>query len=95
MGLKLTAKCLPRYFERLKEFGEDYCQFDEITFINTETGEEKTFTIEEIRFAENPETVRNLTPDIHWRDEEKIYVIELGTELRKKKGGKKCSAKKN
>lgn len=96
MGLKLTAKYFPPYFERLKKFCVDYRQFDEITFVNTETGQEKTFRIDGIRRLDDAEQdiVRGLTPGIPWDEEQQIYAIDLKEEV-KKKGAKRCSAKKN
>ena len=79
MGLKLTAKCLPVYFDRLAEFGADYRQFDQITFVNTETKKEKTFGVAGIRKLDDTEqrTVVSLTPDIPWSAKRQIYAIEL------------------
>jgi len=93
MGLKITAKCLPRYFDRLKAFGVDYRQFDEITFVNSVTGKEKTFYVDLVRQMDDSEReiIKDLTPEVSWDEEKPIYAIDL---MKQKKQGAKKAKKK-
>lgn len=87
MGLHLKAKVNPKYWDSINKSGEDYRQFDEITFVNTETGREKTFPILAVSPMDygEQEILKRLTPDISWDGDRVIYRIELGIRSRKPK----------
>jgi len=81
--VKLYAKVIPKYFERIKsgEKGFDLRQLETITFYNSETGEEIELEIVGMnRCTSNSEVFANY-PDVKWDPNKEVYEIILGKRL--------------
>lgn len=78
--MKLYAKILHRYFEQIKRGRKrvDFGQFESITFLNSETGEEIELTIVAVDRCASRSAVLERYPDMKWDPNKEIYTISLG-----------------
>lgn len=81
--MKLYAKILHRYFEQIKNERKrlDFRQFEDLTYLDTETGEEITLTIVAVDRCASRSAVLVRYPDVKWDPNNEIYAISLGRKL--------------
>jgi len=81
--MKLYAKSRPKYFEQIKDEKKhiDFRQFEDITFYNSETGEEIECDVEGVFAVTDKREIAAQYPDVKWHPLKQIYGIVLGRRL--------------
>ena len=83
--MNLKVECIPEYFELLKNGKRhEFRQFEDITIINTETGEERKYEVDKV-FPLDDGRARTVMENfnlVSWNPNRPIYAIGLGGRIR-------------
>lgn len=92
MGLRITAKILPKYFKEIVEGKKrkEFRQIDSLILVNIRTKEEAEFRVRSIKLwpRKMAKILPLLYPDVPFKEGQGVVVFSLGERLDKKKGVK-------